>query len=123
MKIALVGIGKIARDQHVPALAASSDRDLVATCSNHGAVKGIEAETDSHKLTLPDGGARLRIDGQESASGQNNAQAGEYPKLYAAMAALVAHSGIDMDLAPLRHVADAFMLARHRRAVRLVVPS
>lgn len=112
MKIALVGIGKIARDQHVPALAASRDRDLAATCSNHGAIECIEAETDSHKLTLPDGGARLRIDGQESASGQNNAQAGEYPKLYAAMAALVAHSGIDMDLAPLRHVADAFMLAR-----------
>ena len=38
--------------------------------------------------------------------------AGEYPRLYAQMAELVRSGGVDMDLAPLRHVADAFLLGR-----------
>ncbi|MCC5963005.1 MAG: Gfo/Idh/MocA family oxidoreductase [Rhodobacteraceae bacterium] len=42
MKIALVGIGKIARDQHVPALAASTDWELAATVSRNGQVEGVE---------------------------------------------------------------------------------
>ena len=46
MKIALVGIGKIAEAQHVPALAASPDWDLAATASHHGRVEGVEAFTD-----------------------------------------------------------------------------
>lgn len=45
MKIALAGIGKIAQDQHVPALAASSDWELVATLSRQGSVEGIPAFT------------------------------------------------------------------------------
>ncbi|WP_282025439.1 Gfo/Idh/MocA family protein [Limimaricola cinnabarinus] len=45
-KIALVGIGKIARDQHVPALAASPDWELAATVSRKGSVEGIEAHED-----------------------------------------------------------------------------
>ncbi|MEZ5724920.1 MAG: Gfo/Idh/MocA family oxidoreductase [Paracoccaceae bacterium] len=45
-KIALVGIGKIALDQHVPALAASPDWDLAATVSRHGRVEGVEAFTE-----------------------------------------------------------------------------
>lgn len=43
MRIALVGIGKIALDQHVPALAASADWELAATVSRHGRVDGVEA--------------------------------------------------------------------------------
>jgi D-galactose 1-dehydrogenase len=46
MKIALVGIGKIALDQHVPALNASPDWDLAATVSRRGTVEGVEAFTD-----------------------------------------------------------------------------
>lgn len=46
MKVALVGIGKIARDQHVPALAASSDWELAATVSRAGTVEGVESFTD-----------------------------------------------------------------------------
>lgn len=46
MKVALVGIGKIARDQHVPALAASGDWELAATVSRAGTVDGVEAHTD-----------------------------------------------------------------------------
>ncbi len=45
-EIALVGIGKIARDQHVPALAASADWDLAATVSRSGMVEGVEAHDD-----------------------------------------------------------------------------
>jgi D-galactose 1-dehydrogenase len=45
-KVALVGIGKIARDQHVPALAASPDWELAATVSRSGTVEGVESFTD-----------------------------------------------------------------------------
>jgi len=45
-KIALVGIGKIARDQHVPALATSPDWVLAATVSRSGSVDGVESHTD-----------------------------------------------------------------------------
>ncbi|PTE15635.1 Gfo/Idh/MocA family protein [Pseudogemmobacter blasticus] len=44
--IALVGIGKIALDQHVPAIAASPDWTLAATISRKGAVDGVPAYTD-----------------------------------------------------------------------------
>ena len=46
MQIALVGIGKIALDQHVPSIAASPDWELAATVSRHGTVDGVEAFTD-----------------------------------------------------------------------------
>lgn len=46
MKIALVGIGKIARDQHVPAIAGSADWKLAATVSRSGGVEGVERHTD-----------------------------------------------------------------------------
>lgn len=46
MKVALVGIGKIAIDQHVPAIGDSPDWDLAATVSRHGTVEGVEAFTD-----------------------------------------------------------------------------
>lgn len=41
--IGLVGVGKIARDQHVPALEESASFRLVATASLAGSVAGIEA--------------------------------------------------------------------------------
>jgi len=41
-RIALVGIGKIARDQHIPALAASDAFDLAATVSRSGGTEGVE---------------------------------------------------------------------------------
>ncbi len=44
--VALVGIGKIAVDQHVPAIAASSDWHLAATVSRQGSVPGVPAYTD-----------------------------------------------------------------------------
>lgn len=46
MKIALVGIGKIALDQHVPAIAASRDWELAATVSRSGRVADVPAFND-----------------------------------------------------------------------------
>lgn len=50
MKIALVGVGKIARDQHIPSIAASPDWELAATCSRQGSVEGIPAYTDLDEM-------------------------------------------------------------------------
>ena len=44
-KVALVGIGKIAVDQHVPAINASADWELAATVSRKGSVDGVESFT------------------------------------------------------------------------------
>lgn len=44
--ICLVGIGKIAVDQHVPAIAASPDWQLAATVSRAGSVDGVPAYSD-----------------------------------------------------------------------------
>lgn len=52
MKLALAGIGKIALDQHVPALNASSDWKLVATVSRNGRVDGVPAYQDLGMLLL-----------------------------------------------------------------------
>lgn len=46
MKLGLVGIGKIAIDQHIPAIAASTDWQLAATTSRSGQVEGVEAYHD-----------------------------------------------------------------------------
>ena len=56
LKIALAGIGKIARDQHIPALSASTDWELAATVSRHATVEGVEAfgDFDSMLTARPD---------------------------------------------------------------------
>ena len=41
-KLALVGIGKIARDQHIPAIAGNPDWQLEAAVSRHAGVDGID---------------------------------------------------------------------------------
>lgn len=45
-KVAIVGVGKIAVDQHVPSIAASRDWELAATVSRAGAVDGVPAYID-----------------------------------------------------------------------------
>jgi len=72
----------------------------------------IAADTDGGRLLLEEGGALLSIDGGRPSSGPDAALTGEYPRLYARMAALVAAGASDVDLAPLVHVADAFLLGR-----------
>ncbi|MDJ0686108.1 MAG: Gfo/Idh/MocA family oxidoreductase [Alphaproteobacteria bacterium] len=48
--VALVGVGKIARDQHIPALAASPDFELAATASRNASVEGVDAYRDVTSL-------------------------------------------------------------------------
>ena len=50
MRIALAGIGKIARDQHVPSISRSADWQLAATVSRSGSVDGVEAWTDIDEM-------------------------------------------------------------------------
>jgi predicted dehydrogenase len=58
LRIALVGVGKIARDQHVPAIRANPAYDLVATASPHGTVEGVASYPDLDSLL----GAGLALD-------------------------------------------------------------
>ncbi len=55
-RIALAGLGKIARDQHVPALAASPAFELVAVASPHNQLAGVPGYSDIHALldAVPD---------------------------------------------------------------------
>ena len=66
----------------------------------------IRVETQQGPLLLGAGGSTLRIDGVE----QTLPPEAEYAGVYARFAAAVAARAVDVDLAPLRHVADAFML-------------
>lgn len=73
----------------------------------------IAIETDQGSLVLSDGGATLSINGEmQSAAIGDTALKGEYPRLYAKMATLVRARGMDMDLSPMAHVADAFLLGK-----------
>lgn len=46
IKLVLVGVGKIARDQHVPALGGNPRFALVATASPQGTIPGVDAYAD-----------------------------------------------------------------------------
>ena len=58
MEIALIGVGKIARDQHVPAITASADWTLAATLSREGVVDGVPAFTDLGEMLRQQPGIR-----------------------------------------------------------------
>ncbi|MGI6247502.1 MAG: Gfo/Idh/MocA family protein [Pseudochelatococcus sp.] len=68
----------------------------------------IAVETDIGPLTLSAGGARLAQDGRLLATEGKR----EYDGIYARFADLIARGVSDVDVAPLAHVADAFMLGR-----------
>jgi D-galactose 1-dehydrogenase len=50
IKIAIVGLGKIARDQHVPSLHSSEAFELVAVASPHGKLDGVPNFSDIETL-------------------------------------------------------------------------
>ena len=70
----------------------------------------ISIDAGGETALLSEGGARLTIDGEERASGPDR----EYPGLYERFAELIAARQSDVDLSPMRHVADAFTLGRRR---------
>ncbi|QOL82747.1 Gfo/Idh/MocA family protein [Pseudooceanicola spongiae] len=76
----------------------------------------IEAVCEEGTMLLTHGGAQMFVDGVAQGATETGLH-GEYPRLYANMAALVRAGGIDMDLSPMRHVADAFLLGRRETVV------
>jgi D-galactose 1-dehydrogenase len=56
IKLAIVGLGKIARDQHLPALAASDAFELVGVASPHNSLQGVPSFADLQSLlnAVPD---------------------------------------------------------------------
>lgn len=52
MKIALAGVGEVAVQQHLPAITASDDWELAATCSRSGTIAGIPAYTDFEQMLI-----------------------------------------------------------------------
>jgi len=82
----------------------------------------IEVETDQGQLTLDKGGAVLSVDGAAPVHDAPELQ-GEYPRLYARMGALLDVGAREVDLRPLRLVADAFMLGRRIDAAPYTDPT
>ncbi len=78
----------------------------------------MHIETASGAARLSEGGARLTVDGAETQGPDAPELVGEYPALYARFAELLAEGTSETDLAPMRHVADAFILGRRRSAPR-----
>ena len=103
------------RDAPIAAQIAFSDADgLVVTADFDWRQTGpqswdIVAETDAGRMVLSAGGAKLAVGG----SVVHEQPEAEYPMLYKRFAEIVKAGVSDVDLAPLRHVADAFLLGRH----------
>jgi D-galactose 1-dehydrogenase len=70
----------------------------------------MHIETESGRLTLGAGGRRL-THGERTLVDSEKA---EYPAMYRRFIELIANGVSDVDLSPLVHVADAFMLGRRR---------
>ena len=73
----------------------------------------IHVETDGGTLTLSLGASKLAIDGAPVDVGD----VPEYARLYRRFAELRASRESDADLAPFRHVADAFLLGRRATTI------
>ncbi|WP_326914290.1 Gfo/Idh/MocA family protein [Sphingopyxis chilensis] len=54
IRLGLVGIGKIARDQHLPAIDADDRYRLVATASRHARLDGVPGHTDIAEMIATD---------------------------------------------------------------------
>ncbi|HSP31205.1 MAG TPA: Gfo/Idh/MocA family oxidoreductase [Halomonas sp.] len=65
----------------------------------------MHIDSDGSRLSLTQGGCRLVIDDELISEAEER----EYPGLYARFAELVANGSSDVDVAPLRQVADAFL--------------
>ncbi|WP_027819837.1 Gfo/Idh/MocA family protein [Paraburkholderia bannensis] len=77
----------------------------------HGPVEQweIDVETTDGLLSISEGGKRLSINGEPVELGAER----EYSALYERFHWLIAHGTEDVDVRPLRLVADAFLLGRH----------
>ena len=102
----------------VQAELASAAADGPLTCSldwrrTEGEEWTIAIETaDGLRLRLERGGSELIVDDAP----QSCAGMGEYPSIYAHFLDLIDNRRSDMDVAPLRLVADCLLIGRHHRA-------
>lgn len=71
----------------------------------------IAVETTESSMLLSSGGAKLIINGEL----QSEAQDREYAGLYTHMAKLIRTRKSDVDLSPMVHVADAFMIGKRKQ--------
>ncbi|CCE95334.1 D-galactose 1-dehydrogenase [Sinorhizobium fredii HH103] len=70
----------------------------------------IVADTEAGEMVLSEGGAKLAVNGKIV----HDEPEQEYPMLYQRFAEIIKEGSSDVDLSPLRHVADAFMLGRRK---------
>jgi predicted dehydrogenase len=70
----------------------------------------IAIEAEDGAMLLSDGGNKLAVDGVARAAPPE----GEYPAMYRHFVDLIREGGSDVDLSPLRLVADAFLCGRFR---------
>jgi len=68
----------------------------------------IRVQTDAGSLVLSEGGSRMSVDGAQSSGGLK----AEYDAIYHRFAELLETGASDVDLSPLRLVADAFLAGR-----------
>ena len=112
-----------AADLHVPAGRMSPlVADLTMACGDTPVTAGFDflregpqqwdivVETDAGQLVLREGGSVLEIDGIVTRGAD-----AEYSGLYAAFERLVRSGASDVDVTPLRLVADAFLLAKRHK--------
>ena len=112
-----------AADLHVPAGRMSPlVADLTMACGDIPVTAGFDflcegpqqwdivVETDAGQLVLREGGSVLEIDGIVTRGAD-----AEYSGLYAAFERLVRSGASDVDVTPLRLVADAFLLAKRHK--------
>lgn len=74
----------------------------------------IRIETNAGVVTLEQGGAHIAFAADPGLRSEDDG-ASEYDRIYRRFAALIENGESDVDLAPFRHVADAFMLAEIER--------
>ncbi|MBP1874471.1 D-galactose 1-dehydrogenase [Ensifer adhaerens] len=104
------------RDAPIAATIAFTDADKLAVSAEFDWRQtgkqswDIVAQTDAGEMVLSEGGAKLSIDGKIAHEEPEQ----EYPMLYKRFAEIIRAKTSDVDLAPLRHVADAFMLGRRK---------
>lgn len=109
-KIAVVGIGKIARDQHLPAIAASPAWELAATVSPDGGVDDVEhfPDIDSMLAARPDiGVVSLCVP--------------PVPRFEVAAAAIRAGRHVMLEKPPVASVAESETLARMARDAGILI--
>ena len=95
----------------------SPDTDGPLDCSldwrrPEGEEWSIELRTDGPAVTLLDGGSRLIVDGEE----QPTPGLAEYPDIYRRFAELIERGQSDVDVVPLRLVADCLLVGSRRAA-------